>query len=59
MAMTDDGLYEYLQISINQYLVQNKSNQEEVLKSLDSLGYRVGYQLIERHILNNCFKFLL
>lgn len=48
MAMSDEGLYEYLQISIQHYLSQNKAKQDDVLQSMDMLGFRVGYQLIER-----------
>jgi len=46
--MIDESLYEYLQICIIQYLKANKSTHEEVISSLDSLGYRVGYNLCER-----------
>lgn len=51
MALADEGIYEYLQISIQKYLQENKKSAEDVIKCLDSLGFRVGYQLIERYIM--------
>jgi hypothetical protein len=48
--MIDDSAYEYLSISIIQYFSNNlKNNSENALHSLDYLGYRVGYNLIERY----------
>ena len=48
MALADEGIYEYLQISIQKYLNDTRKTHEEVLRCLDSLGFRVGYQLIEK-----------
>jgi len=54
--MIEDSLYEYLQISIVQsYKTMNKST-EETQQSLDFLGFRVGYNLIERYF-DYIFKF--
>ena len=44
----DDSLNDYLQICIMDYLKRSKEGQEEILHSLDNLGFRVGYSLIER-----------
>ena len=46
----EDGLYEYFHICVMQYYKSSKKSQEEVHKSLDSLGFRVGYNLIERYL---------
>ncbi len=58
MALADEGIYEYLQISIQKYLQETRKNHEDVVKFLDSLGFRVGYQIIERS-LNITFLFSL
>lgn len=50
MALVDDGLYEYLQIAIQNYLSKNRNSDEDVQKTMESLGFKVGYQLIERHL---------
>lgn len=47
--MIDDSLYEYLQISIVQYYKNSSKSTEEIQQSLDSLGFRVGYNLVERY----------
>ena len=47
--MIDDSAYEYLSISIIQYFTNDlKKSSEDAQHSLDYLGYRVGYNLIER-----------
>ena len=56
--MVDDSLIDYLQIGIIQYFNQKGISQDEIQKSLESLGFRVGYSLIEKYkyillILNN------
>lgn len=56
MAMSDEGIYEYLQITIQKYLHDTRKSHEEVTKCLDILGFRVGYQLIERY--TNLMTFL-
>lgn len=48
MALADEGIYEYLQISIQKYFNETKKSSDDVIKALDSLGFRVGYQLIEK-----------
>ena len=48
--MSDDSLTDYLQISIIQYLNQKNKSPDEINKSLDSLGFKVGYNLIERFV---------
>jgi hypothetical protein len=65
MALADEGIYEYLQISIQKYLNDTRKTHEEVLRCLDSLGFRVGYQLIEKshfflisHVLKYVFLIL-
>lgn len=47
--MIDDSLYEYLQLSILQYYKTMNKSPEEIQQSLDYLGYRVGYNLIEKY----------
>ena len=47
--MIEDSLYEYLQISIVQYYKTLNKSSEETQESLDFLGFRVGYNLIERY----------
>ena len=46
--MSDDNLTDYLQMSIIQYFNQKNKNPADIFKSLDSLGFQVGYSLIER-----------
>ncbi len=46
--MSDDCLTDYLQISIIQYFNQKNKTNDEINKSFESLGFKVGYNLIER-----------
>jgi hypothetical protein len=46
--MIEDCLFEYLQIGIMEYLKKTKNNNEQIQQALDSLGFRVGYSLIEK-----------
>ena len=46
--MIDDSLNDYLKICIMQYYKSTKDSREEIQHSLDNLGFRVGYSLIER-----------
>ena len=46
--MVDESLNDYLQIGIIQYLNVNCKSQEEINKSLNDIGFRVGYSLIEK-----------
>jgi len=46
--MFDESLYDYLQIGIIQHFKSSSKTTEEIHQSLDSLGYRVGYSLIEK-----------
>jgi hypothetical protein len=48
--MSDDSLTDYLQISIIQYLNQKNKSSDDIAKSLDNLGFKVGYNLIERMV---------
>lgn len=50
MALVEDCLYEYLQIAIQTYLAKNRNSDQDVQKTMESLGFKVGYQLIERHL---------
>ena len=46
--MVDEGVNEYLQIGIINYFSETNKNPEDSQKVLDSLGFRIGYNLIER-----------
>ena len=56
--MIDDSLFEYLQISIVQYFKNSSKTLEDTQQSLDSLGFRVGYNLIERYNSQRKFCFV-
>lgn len=51
--MVDESLNDYLQIGIIRYFSEKCKSQDEVQKALDSLGFRVGYSLIEKYFLVN------
>jgi hypothetical protein len=48
MAMIDEGINEYLQIELVHHFIANSKDAEESQRTLDSLGFKVGYCLIER-----------
>ncbi len=43
-----DNLFDYLHMLIVQYFVETKKSKDDLLDSLENLGYRVGYGLIEK-----------
>lgn len=48
----DESLFEYLQITVIQFYNDKCKDSEQVYKCLDSLGFKVGYSLIERFVWN-------
>jgi hypothetical protein len=49
----NDNLFEYLHMSIVKYHVDKKPVNDDLINSLENLGFRVGYGLIERLVLDN------
>ncbi len=48
LKMIDESLYDYLQLCIIQHFKATKKTTEEIHHTLDNLGFRVGYSLIEK-----------
>ncbi len=49
----NDNLFEYLHMSIVKYYADKKPLNDDLITSLETLGFRVGYGLIERLVLDN------
>jgi hypothetical protein len=55
-----DEMFEYLHMVIVQYYSNKKLAKNELVETLEALGFRVGFGLIEKFVKkNNNFKIIL